>query len=172
MSDLYTLPSGLIAVTGGEGSGKTSLLRRLSGDLPALPGEAAHPDTQWLDLNLPMHDDQMPRQVWTALRQRCPRWNAELLEDLVEALMLHPHLEKKLYMLSTGSRRKVALAGLLASGAMVTCLDQPYAALDLASIKVIREFLSDMAEHATRSWVVADYVADPGLPWKHVISLD
>ena len=57
MSDLYTLPRGLIAVTGGEGSGKTSLLRRLSGDLPALPGEAAHPDAQWLDLNLPMHDD-------------------------------------------------------------------------------------------------------------------
>jgi hypothetical protein len=59
-----------------------------------------------------------------------------------------------------------------ASGATVTCLDQPYAALDLASIKVIREFLSDMAEHATRSWVVADYVADPGLAWKQVISLD
>jgi ABC-type multidrug transport system ATPase subunit len=172
MSDLHTLPCGLIAVTGGEGSGKTSLLRRLSGNLPALSGGVTHPDTQWLDLNLPMHDDQTPHQEWTALRQRCPRWNAELLEDLIEALKLHPHLEKKLYMLSTGSRRKVALVGLLASGATVTCLDQPYAALDLASIKVIREFLSDMADHATRSWVVADYVADPGLPWKQVISLN
>ncbi len=86
--------------------------------------------------------------------------------------MLHPHLEKKLYMLSTGSRRKVALAGLLVSGATVTCLDQPYAALDLASIKVIREFLNDMADHANRSWVVADYVADPGLRWRQVVSLD
>jgi hypothetical protein len=68
-------------------------------------------------------------------------------------------------MLSTGSRRKIALVGLLASGATVTCLDQPFAALDERSSRVIREFLSDMADHTRRSWVVADYEADPRLPW-------
>ncbi len=75
-------------------------------------------------------------------------------------------------MLSTGSRRKVALAGLLACGATVTCLDQPYAALDHASIEVIRDFLREAAEHPTRTWVVADYEADPNLPWTKVLSLD
>jgi energy-coupling factor transporter ATP-binding protein EcfA2 len=75
-------------------------------------------------------------------------------------------------MLSTGSRRKVALAGLLACGATLTCLDQPYAALDQASIRVIRAFLQDMADHASHSWVVADYEADPQLSWQRVISLD
>jgi energy-coupling factor transporter ATP-binding protein EcfA2 len=82
-----------------------------------------------------------------------------------------PHAEKKLFMLSAGSRRKVALAGLLACGAQVTCVDQPYVALDLASIKVIRDFLHDMASHPSRIWVVADYEADPQLPWQRVISL-
>jgi ABC-type multidrug transport system ATPase subunit len=166
------LPPGLIAVSGGEGSGKTSFLRRLVGDLPACNGEAPHPDARWLDLRLPAQDDETPQQVWDGLRAHSPRWNAALHQDLTEALGLLPHQGKKLFMLSTGSRRKVALAGLLACGATVTCLDQPFAALDSASIKVIRAFLHDMTQHQTRSWVVADYEADAALPWRQVISLD
>ena len=166
------LPPGLTAITGGERSGKTSFLRRLSGDLPGLPGEVPHPNAQWLDLRLPAQDDEIPQQVWDALRARSASWNASLHQDLIEALGLAPHLDKKLFMLSTGSRRKVALAGLLACGATVTCLDQPFAALDSASIKVVSAFLHDMAQHPTRSWVVADYEADPRLPWQLVISLD
>ncbi len=104
------------------------------------------------------------------MRLQCPHWNPQLQSDLTEALDLLPHLDKKLFMLSTGSRRKVALVGLLASGAKVTCLDQPFAALDAPSARVIREFLADMADHPTRTWVVADYVADTRLPWrKHVV---
>ena len=163
------LPPGLVAVTGGERSGKTSFLRRLCGDLP---GEAPHPDAFWLDLRLPTQSDETPQQVWAALRACSPQWNAGLHEELIEALGLSPHLDKKLFMLSTGSRRKVALAALLACGATVTCLDQPFAALDSASVRVIIGFLHDMAQHPTRSWVVADYEADARLPWQLVASLD
>jgi ABC-type multidrug transport system ATPase subunit len=159
-------------VIGGEQSGKTSLLRRLCGDLPALPGEAPHLDARWLDLSLPGHDQKTPLEIWEALRQRSPRWSTELHHDLIEALALPPHQDKKLFMLSTGTRRKVALVGLLACGAMLTCLDQPYAALDPASIRVIRTFLGDMADHAARTWIVADYEADPQLDWRRVIALD
>jgi ABC-type multidrug transport system ATPase subunit len=172
MTDLLPLSPGLLAVTGGEGTGKTALLRRLGGDLPPLPGEATHPDAQWLDLSLPMQDQQTAQQIWADLRARSPRWNAALHQQLVQALGLEAHQDKKLFMLSTGSRRKVALVGLLACGATVTCLDQPYAALDMASIKLIRGFLQDMADHASRSWVVADYEADPLLAWQRVVSLD
>ncbi len=172
MTDLQPLPPGLIAVTGGERTGKTGVLRRLGGDLPALPGAAPQPDAQWLDLSLPTHDAATAQQVWQELRERSPRWNEDLHQDLIGALGLTPHLGKNLFMLSTGSRRKVALVGLLACGATITCLDQPFAALDMASVRVISEFLNDMAEHATRSWVVADYEADPRLPWRRVISLD
>ena len=172
MTDFHPLSPGLVAVTGDERTGKTTFLRRLSGDLPALPGEAAHPDAQWLDLGLPTQDQHSAQQVWAALREHSPRWHAGLHQDLVDALDLDAHQNKQLFMLSTGSRRKVALVGLLACGATVTCLDQPYAALDMASIKVIRSFLHDMAEHASRSWVVADYEADPLLPWRRIITLD
>lgn len=100
--DLLPLPSGLVAVTGDEGTGKTNLLRRLGENAAAL----------WLDLSLPGQDDQAPQQVWETLRQRC-------------------------------------LA--LERGATVTCLDQPFAALDAPSARVIRDFLTDMADHATRT---------------------
>lgn len=113
----------------------------------------------------------MPQQVWDALRQRCPLWNVAFERELSEALDLDAHLGKKLFMLSTGSRRKVALVGLLAAGATVTCLDQPFAALDAASARVIRDFLADVASHASRTWVVADYEADPRLPWRRQITL-
>lgn len=161
VADLLPLPPGLVAITGDEGAGKTRLLRRLGEDGPAL----------WLDLSLPGQDDQTPQQVWDALRQRCPLWDMPLQRDLVDALDLPAHLGKKLFMLSTGSRRKVALVGLLASGATVTCMDQPFAALDAASARVIRDFLADVAAHATRTWVVADYEADPRLPWRRQVAL-
>ena len=157
---MIELPPGLVAVTGDERTGKTTLLQRFG------------PDAFWLDLALPGHDEETPLQVWDALRPRWPRWDLPLQQDLVEALGLGGHLDKQLFMLSTGSRRKVALVALLASGATVTCLDQPFAALDATAIRVLREFLEDVADHATRTWVVADYVADPALPWQQVIALD
>ena len=169
--ELLPLPAGLVAVTGDEGVGKTHLLRCLGGDLAPPPEQAPGTDALWLDLSLPGQDELMPRQVWDALRQRCPRWDPALQQDLAEALGLEPHLEKRLSMLSTGSRRKVALVGLLASGATVTCLDQPFAALDAASASVLRGFLAEAADHAVRTWVVADYEADPRLPWRRRIVL-
>lgn len=159
--DPIPLPGGLVAVTGDERTGKTTLLRRLGDGDGAL----------WLDLSLPGQDERTPPQVWAGLRPRCPKWDARLQLELAEALGLGPHLDKKLFMLSTGSRRKVALVALLAGGATVTCLDQPFAALDAASARVVREFLADQAGHATRTWVVADHAADPRLPWRRQIAL-
>lgn len=172
VSDLLPLGPGLVAVTGEEGAGKTHLLRWLAGDPVAQQlGRPPLQEALWLDLSLPGEDELTPHQVWDALRQRCPRWDPALQQDLAQAFRLEPHLCKTLSMLSTGSRRKVALAALLAGGATVTCLDQPFAALDAASAGVLRNFLAEAAEHATRTWVVADYTADSRLRWRRHIVL-
>ncbi len=74
-------------------------------------------------------------------------------------------------MLSTGSRRKVMLIAALAAGATVTLLDQPFVSLDQASIRVIKEFLTEAAEQAGRAWIVADYEAPSDLPIASVLQL-
>lgn len=170
--DLIPLEPGLVAVTGDEGTGKTRLLRWLAGHSVSQSLPLQRPDDAlWLDLRLTGQDQLAPDQVWSELRQRCPAWDSTLQDDLAKALGLEPHPAKKLFMLSTGSRRKVALVGLLASGATVTCLDQPFDALDASSAAVVREFLAQAAEHPTRTWVVADYEADRRLRWRRHIRL-
>jgi ABC-type cobalamin/Fe3+-siderophores transport system ATPase subunit len=159
--DFLPLPPGLVAITGDERTGKTTLLRRLCDESGGL----------WLDLALPEDDEHTPRQVWETLRVRAPQWDEALAAELAEALDVQQHAGKQLFMLSRGSRRKAALVGLLASGARVTGLDQPYAALDLASINVLRGFLAEAAQQASRTWLVADYEADPQLPWVRRVDL-
>lgn len=163
----HPLPSGLIAVVGDEGTGKTRLLRHLAAE-----GHQPEVLMAWLDLSLPGRDQETPSRLWDSLRAACPGWDDDAQAHLIEALGLQPHLEKHLFMLSRGSRRKVALAGLLAAGTRVTCLDQPYAALDLASMNALRQFLQGKETRTDRTWFVADYEADPALPWRQVIRLD
>ena len=159
-------------MTGDEGRGKTTLLRTLAGELAPLSGQLSQLDALWLDLQLPGQDHMTAPAFWQLLQGRHPKWNISLQGQLAEALDLGPHLNKRLDMLSTGSRRKVGLVGLLSSGVSLTCIDQPYVSLDLASVKVVRDFLSHVASHTSRGWVVADYEADPDLQWGQMISLD
>jgi ATPase subunit of ABC transporter with duplicated ATPase domains len=156
------LGPGLNAVVGDEGSGKTHFLRQLC---------AARSDALWLDTRLPDHDQTTPEVFWKQIQSTHPLWSESLCKALCAALDLEDHLGKQLYMLSNGSRRKVALIALLASGAQLICLDQPFVALDQASIEVLCDFLNDRADDPSRVCLVADYEADPRLHWRAVINL-
>ena len=153
---------GLCAVVGDEGAGKTALLTALA---------ATNSNTVWLDHSLPDADLSTPLDVWQQCITDYPQWDQALARDLASALDLDPHAHKLLSMLSTGSRRKVGLVVLLASGATVTCLDQPFGALDRSSIDVLRRFFENAAHHSQRAWVIADYEADPHISWQHTIKL-
>lgn len=165
--------AGLHWICGDEGTGKTSLLRLLAGDLSAMSGSVsvAPDDVFWVDLQGAEHDQTTVQACWDALRTRYPRWNEALLQDLAEALDMTQHRAKRLEMLSTGSRRKVMVIAALASGATVTLLDQPFAALDLKSIRAIQDFLNEAAEHPSRAWIVADYEAPGDVPLASLLHL-
>jgi ABC-type multidrug transport system ATPase subunit len=178
------IPPGVSWVGGGEGRGKSSLLRCLAGDL-VLPGSqlqigstvlatapaAYRAQLFWMDPRTTVHDPVPGAQFLASTGARYPGWNAALLADLTEALDLMPHLHKPLYMLSTGSKRKVWLAAALASGATLTLLDEPFAALDKRSIRCVLDLLREAASHPQRAWVVADYEAPAGVPLAQHIDL-
>lgn len=170
----FSWPPGVSWVCGDEGKGKTTLLRLLAGDVQPSTGQVLTPEggVFWVDLQDAAHDATTVQASWDALRARYPRWNQDLLQDLAEELDMTQHLDKRLNMLSAGSRRKVMVVAALASGATVTLLDQPFAALDLASIRIIHEFLQEAAEHPSRAWIVADYEAPTHLPLASVLNLD
>jgi ABC-type multidrug transport system ATPase subunit len=168
------IPPGVTLVCGGEGSGKSTLLRLLAGELAAQAGalrvndmtlreqpDAYRQQVFWADPRSEARDQTTPLDYFKSLHRSYPRFDDQLAGALAEGLALAPHLEKPLYMLSTGSKRKVWLAAAFASGAAVTLLDEPFAALDKASIGFVLELLAEAAEHPTRAWIIADYEA-PG----------
>jgi ABC-type multidrug transport system ATPase subunit len=164
---------GLHWVCGDEGSGKTSLLRLLAGDLPAPKGSVDRPPggVFWVDLKGSEHDQTTVQACWDQLQALHPNWQHTLEQDLIEALDMERHRHKPLFMLSTGSRRKVMLVAALASGASVTLLDQPFVSLDAVSVRVIKDFLAEAAEHPSRTWIVADYEVPEGLAAASVLDL-
>ena len=169
----FTWPAGLSWICGDEGTGKTTLLRLLAGDVQPTAGKMVAPEggVFWVDLQDTAHDTTTVQACWDALRTRHPHWHKGVLNDLAEALNMNPHREKQLHMLSAGSRRKVMVVAALASGAEVTLLDQPFAALDLASIRIIHEFLHEAAEHPSRAWLVADYEVPASFQTTRVLQL-
>ena len=58
-----------------------------------------------------------------------------------------------------------------ASGAALTLLDMPFAALDKGSIRFVLALLEEAATHPARAFVVADYTAPAGVPLAGLIDL-
>ena len=155
---LWPLRPGVLLLTGEEGSGKTHWLRQL----------AAHAPQPVAALGTGLVDEPAPElSAWALLQaqaQRHTRWDADLCAELVDAWQLGPHLQKSLYMLSTGTRRKLGLVAAFASRADWVLLDQPYAALDLPSQRVLTACLQALARDGHQACVLADHLAPEGLP--------
>lgn len=161
----FDIRAGLSLICGGDGRGKTSLLRLIAGELQATAG-ALHrrAETSYFERpEDPAHDALVARDWLAARQQRFAGWQADLQTRLIEDFGLAPHIDKPLYMLSTGSRRKVGLLAAAVSGAALTLIDMPFVALDAASSRVLTGLLVEAAAGRTRAWVIADYGLPAGL---------
>lgn len=177
------LPPGVCVLTGDEGCGKTTLLRLLGGELAPQAGQVLWqglPASQaqltatvaWTDPRTTAHDATRVSDYLARLPERYAHADMGLLNDLLDGFGLQEHLHKTFHMLSAGSRRKVWMASGMASMAPVVLLDQPYAALDVPSMRLLDELLQDAADSTQRLCVVADYVAPPAVQGARVIPLD
>lgn len=186
-------PAGVSLVRGGDGTGKTTLLRLLAGELAFDAGElsiqgvhlkrdpaAYQQQVFWVDPRSTALDQIAPNAYFQSLRSHYPRWHMPTLNACIEGLSITPHLDKPLYMLSTGSKRKVWLAAASASGAALTLLDSPFAALDKPSILFVMALLQQAAQqdapqnahHAGRAWVVAHHDALGAIPLAGCLELE
>jgi len=166
------LPAGVGLVCGDEGTGKTSLLRLLAGELAPSAGQLlwdgrplTHQDVAWFDPGDPRHDALPVRELLPALA-------GPVAPALLEGLGLTPHLDKPLFQLSTGSRRKVFMAAALSRQAPLTLLDQPFMALDRPSVNFLCECFRAWAGASERLLLLADYQAPEGVPLAGTLDLD
>lgn len=165
---------GVTLLRGGDGRGKTTLLRLLAGALQADAGELKirgislqsqplvyRSQVFWIEPRSQAFDKMTAPEYFDSQRIFHPGFDNNMLARLVDGFDLGPHLHKALYMLSSGSQRKVWLAAAFASGAAVTLLDQPFAALDNASVCFLEQLVQDAAAQPDRAWVLAHHEA-PG----------
>jgi ABC-type multidrug transport system ATPase subunit len=177
-------PPGVTLLRGGDGAGKTTLLRLLAGDLAADAGElrihrvklgqaraAYQPQVFWVDPRSDAFDQTTAKDYFLSLQRQYPLFAAPDVGRLVDGLQLTPHVDKPMYMLSTGSKRKVYLAAAFASGAALTLLDSPFAALDKPSIGFVMALLHEAAKHPARAWVVAHYDGLGDVPLVNTVDL-
>lgn len=163
----FTIGPGLSLLQGGEGRGKTSLLRLIAGELVPSGGQVHRQPGATVCYTRPAdaEHDQVPARAWLDQQEQrfAASWQAALAAALIEGFSLAEHMAKPLFMLSTGSRRKLGLVAAAASGAALTLLDTPYAALDARSGRLLSELLREAADGPVRAWVLADYALPAGL---------
>ena len=179
---------GINLVLGGDGRGKSTLLRLLAGVsapqsgrlcIDGIDQQTHTADYQanvfWMEPHSNAFDQLTVLDYFALQRARHVRFDDAVLAAVTDGLGLGDHLHKQLFMLSTGSKRKVWLAAAFASGAAVTLLDEPFAALDAPSSAFITAWMLDTESTADaagdRIWVWADYTAPSGLLLAQVIDL-
>jgi heme exporter protein A len=154
----FSINSGeLIELRGANGSGKTSLLRILSG--LAAPAEG---EVRWRGESIRSLGEEYSRSIAYLAHQNGVKDELSAIENLrigcgvagnplstsnAQAILDQVGLSRQQNLparsLSAGQRRRVALARLLASKAAVWILDEVLTSLDDAAIKLSRRFIGD-----------------------------
>lgn len=179
----FSLPSGLTLLQGDMSSGKTTLLHLLAGRLSGagsrvLQGVSFEQNPQaygqrvcWFDPRDPVFDGMTPQGLMLALRARHPTIDEAGWQGHVTAFGLAEHAAKPLYALSTGSRRKAALAVALASGCALTLLDEPAGGLDGPSLGHLRQALLQLSREQGRAVVLVCSHGLDDLPLAQTLTL-
>ncbi|WP_419816680.1 heme ABC exporter ATP-binding protein CcmA [Glacieibacterium sp.] len=154
---IHVRPGEALQVEGRNGAGKSSLLRILAGLLAPAGGILANGFTcAWLGAEATLKAGRSLRSellYWASLDNQGP----DSVDSALAAFDLAPLADLPVEILSSGQRRRAALARVHASAARLWLLDEPAVGLDTASLHRLAQ-----AVHIHRSTGGAVIVATHG----------
>jgi len=130
-------PGDALHVTGTNGIGKSSLLRMVAGLLPAYAGtiQASGP-MALVDEALALDRDQPLARALT-FWARLDGGDAQSVASALERLAIRHLADVPVRILSTGQKKRAALARLIAQDAPVWLLDEPLNGLDTDAVRLV-----------------------------------
>lgn len=153
----------MLVVEGPNGCGKTSLLRILTGLRLADGGEIlwrGEPIDRlagdyFEQVNYVGHHDGVKHELSCLENLRLARAmgvpSQQDLDDVLDKVNLYAYGETEAGNLSAGQKRRLALARLLATNALLWILDEPFTSLDKASMALFSELFE---QHLQRQGVI------------------
>ena len=131
----------------------------------------------WHNPRTLQQDPEMSAEQWIqSMVQRWSAWDEAQWQVHCDGFGLAQHMSKPLWHLSTGCARKLGIAAALASGARLTVIEEPIAALDSDSIRYLCRALDELGEHLAEHpgdprWIlVAHWEPLPGVTWDEVLA--
>jgi heme exporter protein A len=180
-------PGEVLAVVGPNGSGKTTLLRVIATSIVPMRGtgrvfghdlvsdaDAVREIAGMLGHATGVYDDLTTTENLTfAMRMHGLIPSAAAIESVLEAVGLRRHISERVRDLSSGMRRRVALARLLLRRPRLLLLDEPYNAFDTTGVVLVDELIRDTARAGGAALVVThDLDRTAGVRFNRVVALD
>lgn len=142
--DLSLAPGEALYLTGPNGAGKTSLMRMLAGLLPPSPTlDGRKAGIAWQG-SVAMLDERPALDMAQPLGTALAFWRGidGAREVPLDRLGLELLLDVPVRYLSTGQKKRAALARLIGQGAQNWLLDEPLNGLDVAGVALIEDLVA------------------------------